>query len=225
MTKSPRLSPSVFAYCKRSNTGSWTWERPGNEASISPADLQVRFHTLHIANIYFTVYFSVIICGFSLRILMNYMKVTETLVHAWTVDTKSSSPIFVKCLETRLLGLVMHDLCTYCTLYYVCEITSGCNRGAELKQMESGSSSWSRCSQGAAAEVDTIGQQQLKRTQSGSSSWSGCNWEAAAEADAIGEQHLKQAKLFVWIMLTSVFTCTATAFSLHRSVEDANRLL
>jgi len=58
---------------------------------------------------------------------------------------------FVKCLETRLLGLVMHNLCTYCTLYYVCEITSGC--------------SW-----GEAAEEDAIGEQQLKQMQSGSSS-------------------------------------------------------
>jgi len=36
----------------------------------------------------------------------------------------------------------------------------------------------------AAAEEDTVGEQQLKRTQSGSSSWSGCNQGAAAEADA-----------------------------------------
>jgi len=45
----------------------------------------------------------VIICEFSLRMLMNYMKnVAELLVHARTVDTRRSSLIFVECLGTRL---------------------------------------------------------------------------------------------------------------------------
>jgi len=47
-------------------------------------------------------------------------------------------------------------------------------------------------SQGAAAEADTIGEQQLKRMQSGSSGRSRYNRGAAAEADAIREQWLKR---------------------------------
>ena len=31
MTRSPRPSPAVFAYCKGSKTGRWEW--PGNDAS------------------------------------------------------------------------------------------------------------------------------------------------------------------------------------------------
>jgi len=71
------------------------------------------------------------------------------------------------------------------TLYCVCVITSGRTRGAaaedgvvreqQLKQMQSGSSSWRWRSQGTAAEADAIRKQQLKRSQSGSSSWSRCN--------------------------------------------------
>ena len=49
-----------------------------------------------------------------------------------------------------------------------------------------------RCNQGAAVEVDAIGEQQLKWMQSGSRN--GCNWGAAAEADAIVEQ-LKRTQL------------------------------
>ena len=47
----------------------------------------------------------------------------------------------------------------YYTLYCVCMITS-------------------RHTRAAAAEADTIGEQQLKRMQLGSSSWSGLNWGA-----------------------------------------------
>jgi len=45
------------------------------------------------------------------------------------------------------------------------------------------------------AEVDIIEEQQLKQMQSGSSSWSGHNWGVAAEEDTVGEQQLKQMQL------------------------------
>jgi len=58
-------------------------------------------------------------------------------------------------MEVGCLGagtrLVMGNLHTYCTLYFVCMITSGCN-------------------QGAAGEEDAIGKQQLTWTQLGTSS-------------------------------------------------------
>ena len=79
--------------------------------------------------------------------------------------------------------LVKHDLCTCYTLYYMCLITNRHNPGSGsyiVRWMQSGSSSWSGCNWGAAAEVDTIGEQ----------SWSGYNWRAAVEVYAIGEQQL-----------------------------------
>ena len=54
------------------------------------------------------------------------------------------------------------DLHTYYTLYCVCMITSGCNRGAAAeKRTQSGSRSWSGYNRGAAAEANTIGEQQI----------------------------------------------------------------
>ena len=49
----------------------------------------------------------------------------------------------------------------------------------------------------SSAEVDIIGEQQLMQMQSGSSSWCRCSWGTAAEADTIGEQQLKRLKLLV----------------------------
>jgi len=40
----------------------------------------------------------------------------------------------------------------------------------------------SRCNQGAAAEADTVGDQQLKRMHLGNSSWSGSNQEISSRS-------------------------------------------
>jgi len=94
--------------------------------------------------------------------------------------------------------VVTRELRTY--LYFVLRVH---DKWTHLR-----SSSWRGCSRGAAAEADTIreqqaeasaiGEQQLKRTQlgisklkqvqSGNSSWSGCSWGEAAGADTIWVQ-------------------------------------
>ena len=92
-------------------------------------------------------------------------------------------------------GQVKCDLCCYCTSYYVCVITSG-------------------HSQGAAAEADTVGEEQaelcaireqeLKWMKLGAAAEMDEIWERteleyiAAEAGAIMEQQLKQVKLLVY---------------------------
>ena len=62
--------------------------------------------------------------------------------------------------------VVMHDLCTYHTLYCMWVITSERTWGATAEADTIGEKQ---------AEVDAIGEQLLKQMQSGSSSWSGHN--------------------------------------------------
>jgi len=64
------------------------------------------------------------------------------------------------------------DLCAYYTLHvHLCDqkwSQIGNHFMRQLKWMQTGSSCWSGCNKGAAAELDTIGEQLLKWTQSGS---------------------------------------------------------
>ena len=70
--------------------------------------------------IYCTEYFShVIICEFSSCIPTNYME--NVLMHAWTVDTRHSSPIFFKCLRMRLFYINYIYLCIT-TFQFHCEV-------------------------------------------------------------------------------------------------------
>ena len=75
---------------------------------IAIADLQATFvhDAAHCNRIFYRIFLRVIICKFSLRILMKYTdNIAELLAHARTVDTRLSSPIFVKLM--RLLQLLL----------------------------------------------------------------------------------------------------------------------
>jgi len=65
--------------------------------------------------------------------------------------------------------VVARDLPTYYTLIVLCVREANSVEEQQQKRTQSGNS-------------------KLKWTQSGNSSWSGCSWGAAAEADAIGAQ-------------------------------------
>ena len=69
----------------------------------------------------YRIFLRAVICKFSIRISMNYMEdIAELLAHAQTVDTRSTSPIFVERLGT---GLDIFKLITMWTCtYYICII-------------------------------------------------------------------------------------------------------